>query len=113
MSSKENTKEINKITEFMNSPTSHNFISLFDDLQTKPKKTNWPNIDLPIEETLEKLDFKHDSFKEFNNDLWEQLAHFSFEDVIYESSVADQINAIPGETTDESFKRMEEESKAR
>lgn len=115
MSSKENTKEINKITEFLNSPTSHNFISLFDELQTKPKKTNWLNIDLPIEETLEKLDFKHESFKEFNNDLWEQFAHFSFEDVIYESSVADQINAIPGETSDESFERMiaEDESKVK
>ena len=113
MSSKENTKEINKITKFLNSPTSHNFISLFDELQTNPGKTNWQNIDLPIEETLEKLDFKHDSFKEFNNDLWDQLAHFSFEGVIYESSIADQINAIPGETTDESFKRMEEESKAK
>ena len=52
MSSKENTKEINKITKFLNSPTSHNFISLFDELQTNPGKTNWQNIDLPIELTL-------------------------------------------------------------
>ena len=82
---------INQISRFLIKPTSQNLIKLFENFKTRYVYSyNYKELDKSLEKTIEKLKFDHDNLNEFKEELWQQLAYFEFDYIIW-STLADEI----------------------